>query len=57
MLRSPGMGTQEHCNAFFSWLKNDVGIQGHANTIVHMVAEKVNTMMPGTFNEADLEHS
>jgi hypothetical protein len=54
MLRDKGMTTQEHCDAFYAWLK-DIGISSYRAGVVRAMAEKANSMMPGLFNEAELE--
>lgn len=47
-LRAPGMTTQEHCDAFWHWLKLK-GVDAHRSGIVHAIAEKTNLMIPGIY--------
>lgn len=54
LMREPGMNTREHCDAFAAWLKTK-GISSHRNQIIRVIAEKVNTMLPGLYNEEELE--
>jgi hypothetical protein len=49
-LRGTGMGTKEHCDAFWFWLR-DKGLHAHRTDIVLSIAEKVNTMIPGIYDE------
>jgi hypothetical protein len=48
-LRGPGMSTQEHCDAFWNYLKLK-GVDSHRSGIVHAIAEKVNIMIPGIYS-------
>lgn len=52
-MREPGMNTRAHCDAFAAWLKGK-GISSHRNQIIRVIAEKVNTMLPGLYNEEEL---
>lgn len=48
-LRDPDMASQTHCDAMFNWLKLK-GVNAHRSGIVHAIAEKTDTMMPGIYN-------
>jgi hypothetical protein len=45
---------QEHCNAFWDWLAGK-GINSFRSGIVHAIASKVESMMPGVYNQAELD--
>lgn len=46
-----GMNSEQRCNAFWFYLKA-MGVPGGTrSTIVHAIAEKVNIMIPGTYEE------
>lgn len=52
LLKATESTTQEHCDAFFTWLV-DAGVTGsHMSALVLAVAKKVDTMFPGIFDEA-----
>ncbi len=53
MLKGADTTTQEHCDAFWRWLDSR-GINSHRAGIVKAIAEKVNVMMPGIYDENDL---
>lgn len=46
--KGAGVSIQEHCDAFWSWLK-EIEINAHRSGIVLCIAEKVNSWIPGTF--------
>ena len=48
LMRKPGMTSQEHCDAFWNWLRLK-GVSSHRAGIVHCVAEKVSVWMPGVY--------
>lgn len=48
--RDKGMGMKEHVDAFFNWL-TELKIGAYKNAITKAIAEKVETMIPGTYNE------
>ena len=43
------MGTREHCDAFWAWLRAK-GLNAYRAGIVLCIAEKVNTMIPGIYD-------
>lgn len=47
-LREPGMTPQEHCDAFWHWLKLK-GVNSYRSGIVHAVAEKCDLAFPGIY--------
>ena len=47
------MKTADHCDAMWFWLK-DCGVNSHRAGIVRCLGEKVNTMIPGIYNEREL---
>ena len=54
-LRAAGMTTQEHCDAFWAWLR-DIGVGAHRGAIVRIIAEKTDLIMPGVYNPEDVAH-
>jgi hypothetical protein len=54
LLRTPGMSTQQWCDAFWQWLA-DAGIDSYRSGIVHAVAEKVDLLIPGSFDKTELD--
>ncbi len=56
MLRDKKMNTQQHCDAFYRWLKDEAKIPEKSNrhTIVRSIAEKANLLFPGIFNEQEV---
>ena len=50
MLYSPGISVQDHLDAFFNFL-SEIGISAYRAAITRAIAEKVNSWMPGTFDE------
>lgn len=55
-LRFKGEDTsiQENCDMFYGFIK-DCGISSHVGPITLAVAEKVNTLIPGTFDAAEVQ--
>lgn len=55
-LRFKGADTtiQENCDQFYSFLK-DCGISSHVGPITLAVAEKVNILIPGSFDAAEVQ--
>lgn len=43
-----------HCNKFYTWLKQK-GIDNHRATIVMAIGEKVNAMLPSTYDSIQFE--
>lgn len=56
MLKASGSTTQEHCDAFWFWLK-DVGINSYRSGIIETIAEKLETSMPGIYVRNELLNS
>ena len=46
--RGTNVSSIEQCDALWYWLQAK-GVASHRSTIVHAIGEKVNTMMPGTY--------
>lgn len=64
MFKGKDMNTQAHCDKMWYWLQ-EMGVNSHRSGIVTAVAgiltifisllEKLNTMMPGIFDESELD--
>jgi hypothetical protein len=54
MLRGREMTTQAHCDRFYRWLRNEVGLRSNCHTIVRCIGERANTMFAGIYREDDL---
>lgn len=64
MFKGQDVKTQEHCDQMWYWLQ-EMGVNSHRSGIVTAVAgiltifmyllEKLNTMMPGIFDESELK--
>ena len=50
--RGEGASSAEQCDAMWYWLQGK-GVSSHRAGIVHCIAEKVNTMIPGMYDSAD----
>lgn len=55
LLKSNDFTTQDHCDAFWYWLKEQ-GINSYRGGIIESIAEKLETMMPGVYNHDELTH-
>ena len=53
MLKAEGSTTQEHCDAFWFWLK-ELGINSYRSGIIETIAEKLETFMPGIYVKEEL---
>lgn len=54
-LRADDDTSQTHCDKFWRWI-DSVGLSArHRDMIVHAIAEKVSTMMPGLYNTEELK--
>jgi len=51
--KKAGRTTQEHCNSFWSYLK-DIGIEHNRSLIVQAIAEKTNLKLPGVYDPREL---
>ncbi len=58
MLKNKGSTVQEHMDLFYRWLRfkdeGGVGLKANAHTIARAVAERVNLMCPGIYDEKKL---
>lgn len=59
MLKGPDDGETkvecpEHCDKFWFWLQQK-NISSHRSAIVKAIAEKVNRLIPGIYEESDLK--
>ena len=52
--RGAGVSCAEQCDAMWYWLQAK-GVSSHRAGIVHAIAEKVNTMIPGMYDAADFQ--
>jgi hypothetical protein len=50
--RGKGVTMKEHVGAFYAWL-TELKVGAYRNAITKVIAEKVETMIPGTYNEAE----
>lgn len=48
-MREKGDTSQKHCDKFWHWLEQHGTSAAHRSTVVHAVAEKLNTFMPGFY--------
>jgi hypothetical protein len=48
-MRQKGDTSQKHCDKFWNWLEQHGTSAAHRSTVVHAVAEKLNTFMPGFY--------
>ena len=56
MLRDKNMNTQQHCDAFYRWLRDEAKLPDKTNrhTIVRIISEKCNVLFPGIFKEDEV---
>ena len=52
--RGAGCSSAQQCDAMWYWLQAK-GVDAHRAGIVHSIAEKVNTMIPGMYDSAEFE--
>eukprot|EP01138_Halocafeteria_seosinensis_P011834 gb/GECG01012094.1/.p1 GENE.gb/GECG01012094.1/~~gb/GECG01012094.1/.p1 ORF type:complete len:132 (+),score=26.35 gb/GECG01012094.1/:1-396(+) len=55
LLKDPELSTQEHCDSFYQWLIDEVGIRAHATTIVRSIGLKVSILIAGVYSEDEDE--
>lgn len=50
MFKGANCSQTECCDQFFGWLKS-IGVNTHREAVVQAMAEKINLMCPGFYNE------
>jgi hypothetical protein len=54
MLRVPEDNTQTHCDKFWGWLRDTVGVSpAHCNGITLLIAKKADNLMPGLYRDSE----